>query len=232
VVHIKDGKTTTFCADSRMVMPNDLAVSPKTGYVYISGQAFNRETAVGDGDVWLCRKAGEAPVRLALLGRTNGIEVSADGAYLFVSEAFNKNNNPASNVIWRYPISAADGALRAAERALVVDFGRADGTAKNDVDGMRLDSAGRLYVTRVGAGEVVVVEPLATNKIVSRIKLPFSDPTNLEFGGPDGRKLFVVGRCGVKTPWGSGDGCIEAVDVAAPGLYFSNLQKGLPRVAV
>jgi len=46
-----------------MVAPNDLAISPKSGYVYVSGQAWTGDTKVGDGDVWLCRKAGEAPVR-------------------------------------------------------------------------------------------------------------------------------------------------------------------------
>ena len=58
----------------------------------------------------------------------------------------------------------------------MIDFGKADGSAKVDVDGMRLDArAGspRLYVTRHTGGEVVVVEPTATNKILRRIKMPF-----------------------------------------------------------
>lgn len=95
---------------------------------------------------------------------------------------------------------------------------------------MRLDSAGRLHVTRNGAGYITVLDPLGTNRVTGKIPLPFSSPTNLEFGGPDGKTLFVVGRCGVGTPWGQGDGCIEAVRVAAAGLYWSNLQRGLPRV--
>lgn len=174
------------------------------------------------------------------MGRANGVEVSADGAFLFASESFNKGGKPASNVIWRYPI-APDGTLRTAARALVIDFGSADGTAGVDVDGMRLDAKGRLYVTRHGGGEVVVLDGVAAAapspsnggaaKIAQRIKLPFSAPTNLEFGGPDGRTLFAVGRCGVNAPHGTGDGCVEAVRVDAPGLWWSNLQKGLPRVA-
>jgi len=168
---------------------------------------------------------------LAQLGRTNGIEVSADGSFLFVSEAYNKGGSPSSNVIWRYPI-ASDGTLKSSERALVIDFAKADGTGGVDVDGMRLDAAGRLYVTRNNGGAVAVVDAMGTNKIVQRIPLPFSSPTNLEFGGPAGRTLFVVGRCGYGTPYGSGDGCVEAIEVGSPGLYWSNLQKGLPRVAV
>jgi hypothetical protein len=49
VVLLKDGATTTFCADPAMVAPNDLAISPKTGFVYVSGQ-------VGGG--WGCRGLG------------------------------------------------------------------------------------------------------------------------------------------------------------------------------
>ncbi|GBF92656.1 hypothetical protein Rsub_05025 [Raphidocelis subcapitata] len=231
VVLIKDGATTTFCADPAMVSPNDLAISPKTGFVYVSGQAWKDNNAVGDGDVWLCRGKGAPAVRLAQLGRTNGIEVSADGGWLFVSESFNKGGNPVSNVIWRFPI-AADGAIDAAKKELVIDFEAADGSGKTDVDGMRLDAAGRLYVTRHNGAAVVVVDPMGTNKVLERIPLPFSAPTNLEFGGPDGKTLYVVGRCGFRTPYGTGDGCIEAIDRPVAGLYWSNLQKGLPKVAV
>lgn len=53
-----------------------------------------------------------------------------------------------SNVIWRYPITP-DGTLDAARRALVVDFGAADGSAKQDVDGMRVSN---LPFARVVAG--------------------------------------------------------------------------------
>jgi sugar lactone lactonase YvrE len=165
------------------------------------------------------------------MGRTNGIEVSADGKWLYVSEAFNKDNNPVSNMIWRFPVKP-DGALDVNKKELVVDFAAADGSGKYDVDGMRLDVTGKLYVTRNGAGEVAVVDPAVTNKILYKIKLPFSAPTNLEFGGLDGRTLFVVGRCGVNTPWGKGDGCVEAIPASAAGLYWTGLQQGLPRVAV
>jgi hypothetical protein len=221
------GAARDFCSDPRMVGPNDLAVSPKTGYVYVSGQAWTGDTQPGDGDVWLCRRAGEAPVRcgggaggaaaaagvggslqplrlplaartwtrscaadrqqhhlcpslplwsdprpnqrLAQLGRTNGIEVTSDGGSLLVSEAFNKGGTPVRNLIWRYPI-ASDGTIKASDRALVIDFA-SDGTGHVDVDGMRLDAGGRLFVARNGGGEVVVVDPMATNKILQRIKV-------------------------------------------------------------
>lgn len=129
----------------------------------------------------------------------------------------------------RYPIKA-DGTLDAAGRGLAYDFGAAEGKGNIDIDGMRLDTAGALHVTRHNGGEVVVIDPMATNKALRRIPLPFSSPANLEFGGPDGKTLFVVGRCGVGTPWGTGNGCVEALRVGAPGLYWQGLQQGLPKV--
>lgn len=128
----------------------------------------------------------------------------------------------------RYPIKG-DGTLDAAGRGLTFDFSR-EGKGNIDVDGMRLDTQGHLYVTRNNGGEVVVMDPMVTNKVIRRIPLPFSSPSNLEFGGPQGRTLFVVGRCGVGTPWGTGSGCVEAVQVAAAGQYWSGLQQGLPRL--
>ena len=53
-----------FCKlDSKAPAPNDLAVSPSTGYVYISAQEWRQDNAVGDGAVYMCKKAGDAPVR-------------------------------------------------------------------------------------------------------------------------------------------------------------------------
>ena len=55
---------SVFCSDPGMIAPNDLAVSPATGFVYVSGQRWsNGDNAVGDGDVWLCRGAGKRAVR-------------------------------------------------------------------------------------------------------------------------------------------------------------------------
>jgi sugar lactone lactonase YvrE len=71
-----DGKQAkTYCEGAGMVNPNDMALS-SSGLLYISGQRWTDNTAVGDGGVWLCRASSAQ--QLTLLGRTNGIELSPD----------------------------------------------------------------------------------------------------------------------------------------------------------
>jgi gluconolactonase len=51
---------------------------------------------------------------------------------------------------------------------------------------------GNLYVVRNGGWSVVVFSPAGA--VLFRIALTFRYPSNLEFGGSDGRTLYIVGR--------------------------------------
>ncbi|WIA18519.1 hypothetical protein OEZ85_009969 [Tetradesmus obliquus] len=218
-----DGKqASTYCEGAGMVAPNDLALS-SSGLLYISGQRWTDATAVGDGGMWLCR--GSVAQQLTLLGRTNGIELSPDEKSLYVSEAFNKGGRPVSNKIWRYALKP-DGSLGA--KTLFFDFTQ-DGSAHVDVDGMRTDTKGNLYVTRNEGQAVVKFSP--SGKILKKFTLNFSAPTNLELGGPQGKTLYAVGRCGIGVPWGSGSGCVQLFSVEAPGRALTLLQQGKPQLA-
>ena len=219
VVLIPQGKPARTYCKGAMIQPNDLTISASKGRVYVSGQKWVDNNVKGDGDIWMCQK-GIATRLAGDLGRTNGIELSLDENHLFVSEAFNKGSRPVSNKIWKYSLKA-DGTL--GTRQLFFDFAN-DGTAFVDIDGMRLDTAGNMYVTRNEGREVAVLSPTGT--ILRKIPLPFSAPTNLEFGGPDGKTLVVVGRCGIDKPYGAGMGCIAKFPVSNPGRYWSLLQKG------
>lgn len=141
-----------------------------------------------------------------------------------MSEAFNKGGSPASNKIWRYTLKP-DGSLGA--KTLFFDFAT-DSSSNVDIDGMRDDTAGNLYVTRNNGQQVVKISP--DGKILDRYQLNFSSPTNLELSGKDGKTLYVVGRCGLGTPYGSGSGCIQSFQVTTPGRAFTMLQRGLPKI--
>jgi SMP-30/Gluconolactonase/LRE-like region len=52
---------------------------------------------------------------------------------------------------------------------------------------------GNLYVVRNGGWSVVVFS--SAGAVLFRIALTFRCPSNLEFGGSDGRTLYIVGRC-------------------------------------
>ena len=108
------------------------------------------------------------------MGTTNGIDVSPDGKTLYVNES--KQHD-----IWAFTIHA-DGTL--GEKRLVKhfpDFG---------FDGMRCDAKGNLYIARYGKGTVTVMSP--DGKELHEIDVLGKSPSNLCFGGVDGRTVYVT----------------------------------------
>ncbi|HEY0061780.1 MAG TPA: SMP-30/gluconolactonase/LRE family protein [Telluria sp.] len=160
---------TVFAHDDAMHQPNDLAIMAN-GVLYASDPDWKNN----GGKVWRIDTAGRATLVAADLGTANGIEVSPDGRTLYVGESVQR-------VIWAFAI-AADGSL-SGKRAFArfPDFG---------LDGMRADIDGNLYVTRYGKGTVVKLAP--DGKLLREIALPGKKPSNLAFGGPDGRTVYVT----------------------------------------
>jgi gluconolactonase len=58
------------------------------------------------------------------------------------------------------------------------------------MDGMRTDVAGNLYITRHGKGTVAKLAP--SGEVLLEIELAGKLPTNLSFGGDDGRTCYVT----------------------------------------
>jgi sugar lactone lactonase YvrE len=59
---------------------------------------------------------------------------------------------------------------------------------------VRTDVAGRLLVARIQRGSIVVIMP--NGSVIREIPLRGKEPSNLAFGGPDGRTVFVTQRQG------------------------------------
>ena len=57
-------------------------------------------------------------------------------------------------------------------------------------DGMRCDADGNLYITRHGKGTVVKLSP--QGEVLREIDVLGPFPTNICFGGPDGRTAYVT----------------------------------------
>ena len=106
------------------------------------------------------------------MGVTNGLDLSPDGATLYVSES----NTPE---VWAYKL---EGTMLTEPR-LVRKF------TAFDLDGLRTDLDGRIFVTRPLNGTVAVLAPDGT--LVREIPLRGKEPTNLTFGGPDGKTVYV-----------------------------------------
>jgi sugar lactone lactonase YvrE len=54
-------------------------------------------------------KGGSVAARLLRMGRTNGIELSPDEKTLYISEAFNREFIPVSNVVWQFDVDILTG---------------------------------------------------------------------------------------------------------------------------
>ncbi|KAJ1960521.1 hypothetical protein GGI12_003752 [Dipsacomyces acuminosporus] len=210
-------KAETFCQSADIIEPNDIAVAHSTGRLFLSGMRDTDNTKAGDGDLWTCDRQGKA-TKLGSFFRTNGIEVSPDEKVLYLSESVTKGGNVISNVIHAFDLDAEKGTV--SNKRLFVDFGKLDNSAANDVDGMRTDVDGNLYVTRWGAGKVAKISP--SGKLLAYIQLAgISEVTNLEFAGPQGKDLFIVGACKSNPK----KGCIDKFSGASVGRAFSKLQK-------
>ena len=165
----KTKEVTVFAHEEKMNQPNDLAIAPD-GTFYASDPSWKN----GTGQVWRIDTAGKVTLAAGDMGTTNGIEVSPDGKTLYVNESVQRN-------IWAFTI-AADGTL--SDKRLLKkfdDFG---------FDGMRCDVDGNLYVTRHGKGVVAKISP--KGEVLKEIDVLGPNPTNICFGGPDGRTAYVT----------------------------------------
>jgi gluconolactonase len=162
-------KVTVFAHEDKMHQPNDLAIAPD-GTLYASDPDWGKNT----GQVWKVGKDGKVTLAAGGLGTANGIEVSPDGKTLYVNESVQRN-------VWTFPIKG-DGSL--GEKQLLKKF------EDHGFDGMRCDAQGNLYITRYGKGTVVKLSP--EGKVLKEIDVLGEAPSNLCFGGPDGRTVYVT----------------------------------------
>jgi len=160
---------SVFAHEPKMNQPNDLAIAGN-GTIYASDPNWADST----GQIWRIDADGRVHLAAEKMGTTNGIEVSPDGKTLYVNESVQRN-------IWAFAI-AADGALGA--KRLVKKFD------DHGFDGMRADVDGNLYVTRHGKGTVVKLSP--AGEVMREIAVLGASPTNICFGGPDGRTAYVT----------------------------------------
>jgi gluconolactonase len=207
-----------------MLQPNDLAVSVvHPTLIYLSGQNFSADTTAGaSGDLWTCDSGNAIPFPTALLAgadihRTNGIETSPCGKFLYLSSAKNVAGAAVANRIMRFALDPSTGALVKEQPTIFFEF-TGDGAAV-DIDGMRTDVEANLFVTRNGKGQVVKISP--EGQLLMVINLPgMGGPSNLELGGAKGKTLFAIGKCAANATVG----CAASFEVEHVGKAFKSLQ--------
>ncbi len=160
---------SVFAHDSRMAQPNDIAITKWNTFF-----ASNPDWPKGTGSIWYANKKGKIEMLEANMGTTNGIEVSPDNKKLYVNES-------AQRKVWVYDVSKK-GTI--SNKRLLIEF------PDFGMDGMRCDANGNLYIARFGKGTVAVVSP--EGKLIREITLIGKRPTNVAFGGPDGKTVYVT----------------------------------------
>ncbi|HEX9741070.1 MAG TPA: SMP-30/gluconolactonase/LRE family protein [Ignavibacteriaceae bacterium] len=160
---------SVFAHEPKMNQPNDIAIT-STDILFASDPNWKDST----GNLWRIDKEGKVTLLESGMGTTNGVEVSPGDKILYVNESIQRN-------IWAYDLSSESNI---SNRRLLIkfdDFG---------LDGMRCDEEGNLYVTRYDKGTVVKISP--KGKILKEIILTGKKPSNITFGGEDGKTVYVT----------------------------------------
>jgi len=159
-------KITVHAHEPTMSQPNDIAIDSKDR-IYASDPNWKEKT----GHFWRVDTDGKVTL-LDSLGTANGIDLSPDEKILYVN---------AGREIWAYDLSN-DGEVSNKRKLIEFpDFG---------VDGMRCDVKGNIYIARFGKGTVAKITPQGT--IEKEVTLTGKKPTNVAFGGKDGRTVYVT----------------------------------------
>lgn len=171
-------ETVVWFHSDLMNQPNDMTIA-RDGTIYASDPNWKGRS----GQIWRIAKTADGSVQGHVMtvpramGTTNGIDLSPDGNTLYVGESN-------TGQIWSYAIRGNE--LTTAR--LIKTF------EPDTIDGIRTDVSGRLLVARIQKGTIAVMKPNGT--VQKEIALKGKEPTNLSFGGKDGRTVFVTQRQG------------------------------------
>ena len=160
---------TVYAHDSTMSQPNDIAIDNQDR-LYASDPNWK----AGTGRIWRVDIGGKISLLEGNMGTANGIEVSPDNKTLYVNESVQRK-------VWAYDLSSS-GTI--SNKRLLIEF------PDFGMDGMRCDVDGNLYIARHGKGTIAKVSP--AGKLLLEIKLLGSKPSNIAFGGKDGRTAYVT----------------------------------------
>lgn len=168
-VDMKSRTVSVFVHNESFNQPNDICVNKK-GQLFASDPNWKE----GTGKLWRIEVDGSSAMLKENMGTTNGIALSPSEEILYVNET-------AQRKIWRFDLDARGEVTNQKLFASFDDFG---------LDGMKCDHEGNLYVTRHGKGTVVIFSP--KGEILHEVKMKGLKPSNLNFGGPDGKTCYVT----------------------------------------
>ncbi len=177
----RDGTIRTLADNydsKRFNSPNDVAVD-RMGRVYVSDPRYvgNEPRKLNFEGVFLIDSQGFVIPLVTTAIKPNGLALSPDEKTLYISD-----NGAGRRVL----IAAERGPTGKVGRSKVIhDFGAGRG-----IDGMTVTTDGWIVGAAGSGGKAGVVVLSPDGKILATIPTP-EDPANVEFGGEDGKTLYI-----------------------------------------
>lgn len=187
---------SVYAHEPTLNQPNDLAIDADDT-LYVSDPNWAADT----GQFWRVGTDDLTFVRMeANMSTTNGIEIDVTRRLLYLNETSTRR-------VWVYDLPVGG---TPANKRLFHEF------PDYKLDGMRLDAAGNLFVTRWSKGTVAMLSP--AGELLREISVSGLSCTNVAFGGPDGRTCYVTV---------ADTGAIDAFRTEHPGQSWWMRQPGV-----
>jgi len=185
VLHLDAGgqvlrKASSECNGQPLRAPNDLTLDHKGGF-YFTDPGGSRTAPIGT--VHYVDKIGKTNLVAGGMWVPNGLVLNGDGTILYVAETM-------PNRIVKFGVEP-DGMLGPME--VFADLPSRKGH-QAEPDGLALDVEGNLYVAHLGMEAVQVLSP--SGKLIRTLPAGNYDASNLVFGGPGGKDLYITGAIG------------------------------------
>ncbi len=177
----------------RLNSPNDLVYNNK-GWLYFTDpcwglpkQELSAEKELPFNGVYLI-KENKLIIIDSTLWRPNGITLSPDQKYLYVSDMFTDNQPDVVKTIYKYQLD--ETGMPVSRQLLIVQnppheiLGR-----ENGFDGLKTDAEGNVYCT--GPHGIVILNK--DGRYLGTIQTPLA-PANCAWGGEDYQTLFITAR--------------------------------------
>lgn len=181
------------CRDEPFLFLNDVAVGPDGG-VYLTDSGIALDVIAPDGELNPAWRNLDYDGRVYRIDRhtrqvecvdrglqfTNGIAFGPDG-HLYVAETLSGN-------IYRY--FCQRGRVSGGRELFGNVIAQYDPAQLKGPDGMKFGADGNLYVAVFGQGDVTVLG--RDGRVIRRIPVQGAMPTNLAFGPPGSRRIYVT----------------------------------------
>lgn len=185
-VDLATGEVTTLytaCDGVELNGPNDLVFDADGGF-YFTDFGHMRQRDRDWGGVFYARPDGSF-IRQVIwpVDGPNGIALTPDGRALLVAETFTR-------YLWRFDIEAP-GMVRRDPASMMPHGGAfvAGPGGLGSFDSLAVDSEGTALVAAPLAGGLFAIRPDGTSEFIA---MPDMAPTNVCFGGAEGRTAFVT----------------------------------------